>query len=571
LIVEDNLADFVLIREALSANPSPVELVHVERLCDAELKLVEQNFDVVLLDLSLPDSHGLDSLTRLLGAITTCPPIVVMTGLDDETVALRAVQAGAQDYLVKGQLDPRTLMRILRSAMERHRMMRDLDSAKRREHHLATHHPLTELPNRYLFYDRLEQALAGARRNGKCVAVLFLDIDRFKSINDTLGHGVGDQILQEVARRLCQTVRSSDTAAHLAGDEFTVILSEISKAVDAAKVVQNITEALGRPFELENRELDVTASIGVAVFPDDGEDAETLINNADTAMYQAKKDGRNGHRFYASEMHDRARERMALENDLRGALERNELRLYYQPKVHGATGEIVAAEALIRWLHPKRGMVPPLDFIPLAEETRMIDPIGEWVIHEACRQKRAWQDAGLLPLAVSVNVSPLQFVHSDLVSMIRNSLETFGLRGDCLELEITESCLMNDVSQAIETLMTIKALNVEISLDDFGTGYSSLSVLQRLPLDTLKIDRSFVCDSTTDPDAAMITSAIISLANNLDLKIVAEGVEDADQCGFLLDLGAPIMQGYLFSPPLPADDFEALLRRGPIRPEKLKP
>ncbi|QGZ42189.1 PAS domain S-box-containing protein/diguanylate cyclase (GGDEF)-like protein [Pseudoduganella flava] len=433
---------------------------------------------------------------------------------------------------------------------------------EQRIRHIAHHDALTGLPNRMLLQDRLAQAIAYANRTGRQMWVLLIDLDRFKFVNDSLGHKAGDQLLQTIAGRLRASVRETDTVARLSGDEFVAILSEHPDETLSPEVVGRIMRSLAQPMTLEGKEFFVTCSIGVAAYAADGTPAQHLIEHADIAMYSAKKLGRNCWQFYQSAMNDEAQERLRIEGALRSAVERNEFVLHYQPQVDLATGRIVGMEALLRWQHPELGMVPPQRFIGLAEETGLIVPIGAWVMRTACAQAKAWQDAGLPPLRVAVNLSARQFAQPDLVASIEAVLAETGLPPACLDLELTESLFVDDVAQAVELLHQLKALGVKMSIDDFGTGYSSFSYLRTFPIDVLKIDRSFIADIASDADEAAIVVSIIALARNLKLRVIAEGVEAQGQLDFLRAHGCDEMQGYYFSRPVPAGEFEQLLKSG---------
>jgi len=447
----------------------------------------------------------------------------------------------------------RELLESSRDALERAVAERtaELQEANARARHLADHDALTGLPNRRLLEDRLTQALALSYRNRKQTAVMFVDLDRFKAINDSLGHAVGDIVLKEVAQRLVRQLRLGDTICRIGGDEFIVVLPELKRAADAAHVAQKVLEQLSQPFAAEQRDLIVTPSIGIAVFPDDGRDAETLIRNSDAAMYHAKELGRANYQFFTAEMNQAASRRLALEADLRRALGKDELRVYYQPIVDAKTGLIAAHEALARWQHPERGLVEPGEFIQLAEESGMILKLGEWVLRQACRWATFIGVERGLP--VSVNLSPRQFNDPKLVQTVSAALRETGLPARLLQLEITESTAMQYTDVTLATLNRLKALGVSIAIDDFGTGYSSLSYLKRFPVDLLKIDRSFTGELPADPDQCAIVSAIIALAHALELQVIAEGVESEEQRAFLESCGCDLIQGHLTGAPLDAD------------------
>jgi diguanylate cyclase (GGDEF)-like protein/PAS domain S-box-containing protein len=432
---------------------------------------------------------------------------------------------------------------------------------EQRVHHVAQHDVLTGLPNRSLLQDRLGQAVAYATRSGHPVWVMLIDLDRFKYVNDSMGHKAGDVLLMTVAARLRGSLRDTDTVARLSGDEFVVILSQHEDQPLSSDIVQRVMDSVAQPVMLGPKEFFVTCSIGVAAYPSDGTPAESLIEHADIAMYCAKKAGRNNFQFYTPAMNEESLERVRIESALRNALERNELVLHYQPQVDLKTGQIVGMEALIRWKHPELGMVPPSRFVGVAEDTGLIVPIGAWVMRTACAQNKAWQDAGLGRLRVAVNLSARQFSATELLPGIEQVLRDTGLDPSCLELELTESLFMSDVTPAVELLHRMKALGIKLSIDDFGTGYSSFSYLSRFPIDVLKIDRSFVNDITHDANDAAIVASIIALAHNLRLSVIAEGVETAEQLDYLRHQGCDEMQGYYFSRPLPAQEFEQLLRQ----------
>ncbi|MEO7494044.1 MAG: EAL domain-containing protein, partial [Massilia sp.] len=432
--------------------------------------------------------------------------------------------------------------------------------SEQRIHHVAQHDVLTGLPNRSLLQDRLEQAVAYSERCSRAVWVMLIDLDRFKFVNDSMGHKAGDVLLVTVAARLRNALRDTDTVARLSGDEFVVILTQYEDEVLSLDVVQRLMDSVAQPVMLGSKEFFVTCSIGVAVYPTDGAPADSLIEHADIAMYRAKKLGRNNFQFYTPAMNEEALERVRIESALRNALERNEFVLHYQPQVNLASGQIVGMEALIRWRHPELGMVSPVRFIGVAEETGLIVPIGAWVMRTACMQTKAWQDAGLGKLRVAVNLSARQFGAPNLIADIAAVLGASGLPPESLDIELTESLFMSDVNLAVELLHNMKTLGVNLSIDDFGTGYSSLSYLSRFPIDVLKIDRSFVADISHDVNDAAIVASIIALAHNLKLSVIAEGVETEAQLDYLRRQGCDEMQGYFFSRPLDAEQFEQLLR-----------
>jgi len=440
----------------------------------------------------------------------------------------------------------------------------DISDRKRAEgriHHLAFFDSLTNLPNRALFGQLADQAMIESRRKDSHGAFLFIDLNRFKPINDTLGHEVGDRVLQEIANRFRNCLRGADVVCRLGGDEFVVGLFDITTRDHAGLVAQKLLASLDDPIIIDDGELKLGAAIGVSVYPEDGTDAETLLRLADIAMYRAKETGPDAFTFYSQDMNVRAVDRLNVENGLRRAIARDELKLYYQPKVNIATGAIIGAEALVRWLHPERGMVPPSEFIPVAEESGLIVHIGTWVMEAACKQARTWLDAGFPPMHIAVNLSARDF-SIGLPQRVDQLLKDHGIGPEWLELEITEGMLMNNTETVITMMNEISALGIALSLDDFGTGYSSLSYLKRFPIDTLKIDRSFVINIPDDGNDCAIAGAIISMSKQLKHNVIAEGVETLDQLAFLKSLGCDEIQGYLFSPPVPPEKFEAMVRAG---------
>jgi diguanylate cyclase (GGDEF)-like protein len=436
--------------------------------------------------------------------------------------------------------------------------------ADERIEYLASHDGLTDLPNRELFNGLLRHTIDAARRNARAFALLFIDLDRFKIINDSLGHDAGDLLLVEVARRLRGALRASDVVARLGGDEFVVILEETSDRNDIEQIAGHLLSIVGQPMQLSGHECHTTASIGIAVYPENGADAATLTKNADIAMYLAKEDGKNGFRFFSGEIKAQSIERLRLETELRRAVARQQFSLHYQPKVDMESGQITGVEALLRWKHPELGLVSPAQFIPLAEETGLIVPIGRWVMREACAQNMAWQRRGLRPVSMAVNLSPRQFADEQLLHDVDEAIAASGMSPVLLQLEVTESMVMRNVTRAVRVLDAIQSRGIRLAIDDFGTGYSSMSLMKQFPIDTIKIDRSFVRDLPRDSEDQAIAQAIISMGKALGMTVVAEGVETAEQHAFLRDHRCDEIQGFLFSKPLPPRELEKLLRTEPL-------
>jgi diguanylate cyclase len=546
LLIEDSPDDACLTKEMLSESGNVLfDLTHVERMGLALKKLSAQSFDVVLLDLSLPDANGLESISQLR-TVSPDIPLVVLSGWADESIAIQALREGAQDYLVKGQASGHLLIRSVRYAIERKR-------SEDRLAYLANFDQLTGLANRSLFRERLARALDRSKRQEQPVYAIYVDLDGFKETNDTRGHAVGDRLLKAVGERLRSCLRTVDTVARIGGDEFSAVLEGVRRASDAVTIAIKVLEVLAQPFSLDDTEIFVTASIGLAAYPDDAGDMEALLRCADMAMYEAKAQGGNAVQLYAAGTGPQNAGRGALGNDLRRALAKGEFCLYYQPQIDLSTGRTIGVEALIRWRHPERGLLTPGSFIGAAEENGLIVQIGRWVMHVACAQYRVWLDQGLLPECAAINLSPRQFRDRDLIETVARALASNDLPPQHLEVELTENFLLENTHERINTLSELKALGIRVSLDDFGTGYSSLRYLKVLPLDRLKIDQSFVGGLTTASKDDAIVSTIIRLARSLGLDVLAEGVETEAQRSFLGDHGCEAIQGYLISPPLNVD------------------
>jgi diguanylate cyclase (GGDEF)-like protein len=564
LFVGANAADTDLIRALLHATTvRSFEVSQAPSLSGALELLEADQVDVMLLDVG-------DGTERDFAAVSQARvrsplvPVVLLSDSDDDELAHRAVDAGARGYLLKPALSTGLLVWSLQHAIRNQRIFLELNIARERARQLAAYDPLTGLANRSLFGDRLEQAVSSARRSRQKLAVLFLDLDRFKLINDSLGHVAGDALLRSVAQRLRACLRKSDTGARLGGDEFAILLTNLSKDQDAAHVAEKLLGLLRRPVRIGDEEHMITASIGIATFPKDAGNAEDLLKRADTAMYHAKSAGRDRHAFYTEGMNSEVLEHAALENQLRSALEGGELLLHYQPVVDVVRGRVIGAEALIRWMHPELGLVLPAEFLRLAEDTRLIVPIGEWVLRTACDQAAVWQTEGHEGFRMAVNVSSQQFQPDTFVASVQRALDETGLRAESLELELTERSLLHDTRRTLAQFAILKQIGVRMSIDDFGTGYSALAYLKQLPVDVLKIDRSFVRAVTTDPADATITQTIIRMAQALNLSTIAEGVETLEQMQLLASYGCSRMQGYLFGEPVEANALAELLGAPPF-------
>ncbi|HYR77093.1 MAG TPA: EAL domain-containing protein [Pyrinomonadaceae bacterium] len=566
LIIDDDDQIRSLLSELLKAEYECVDVSSAEEALEV-LKTI--NFDLVISDIQMGGISGLDLVPRILKD-TPDTVVVMISGQQTVDSAIEAMRVGAFDYITK-PLDLRHVQAAVRRAQAQHQLLsekrqyenhlEELVAERTAEiEHLAFYDRLTDLPNRLLFADRCAQALASAQRSHRPVGVLLVSLDRFKTVADTLGHAAGDIVLSEAAARLQTCVSEADTVARFDGEEFALLLTQIAEAGDLADVSLAVSEALKEPFRLGDQVVYVTTSIGISVSPFNGEDSNTVLRNAGAALYRAKQQGGNDYQFYAADMNAQAVERLALENSLRSAVENNEFITYYQPVVNLVSSEVVGLEALVRWQHPELGLLPPARFIGLAEDTGQIMDIGECVMRTACAQTRLWQDDGLGRLRIAVNISARHFQQKNFLDRLRQVLGDTRLDPTCLELELTETSIMENGESAVRLLNEIRNLGVKIAIDDFGTGYSSLGYLKRLPIDTLKLDQSFVNGATTDPDDAALVMAIVTLAHNLRLKVVAEGIETAEQLAFLRLLRCDEGQGYLFSKPVTHDVFASSLR-----------
>lgn len=581
LIVDDEpLVRSVLI-DVLSENYECAEAASAE---EALALLNTETFNLVISDINMTGISGLQMIPQIR-ELAPDTIVIMISGEQKIDNAIRALRGGAFDYItkpftfehieavVRRALEHQSL-RLTKKLYENHleelvtartaelrEQIIERQRAEEKVNRMAYYDSLTKLPNPTLFKNRLKHELFSLNGSLQKTAIIFLALDRFKNVNDTLGHEIGDRLLRGAARRLTNSIRKTDTAAYFGAAEFALLLTNVGGAEDAVKIAQNIKNALLLPFDCGEHELYVTASLGISLSPDDGGDCQTLLQNAGTALYRARQKGGDTCRFYTSDMHEIAVKRLSLENNLRHALERDEFILHYQPQVDARSGRFSGMEALVRWQHPQLGLVPPNDFIPIAEDTGLIIPLGEWILRTACRQNAAWHRAGLAALSVSVNLSLRQFQQTDLVETVNRTLAAAGLEPEYLELELTESSIMNDAEQTIETLRELKRLGIKISLDDFGTGYSCLSRLKTLPLDALKIDRAFVRNIAADSNDVAIVKTIVTLSRNLKLRTIAEGVETEEQSNVLSALGCDDFQGYLFGRPIPAETFELLLRK----------
>ncbi|MDR4503029.1 MAG: EAL domain-containing protein [Nitrospirales bacterium] len=547
LLVDDDLDDGTLILEMIKDGlGTQFTFTQATSLREAFTLFQQSTFDILLLDLDLPQSLGLDTLRQLRQAHPSSA-ILILSGLEDEALAVQAVQNGAQDYLIKGQVNSHALSRAIRYAVERHRVHEQVTYQAHYDH-------LTGLANRGLFHERLHYALARCNRNDTAIALLFLDLDQFKAINDTFGHAYGDMVLKTVASRLKKCIREVDTGVRMGGDEFAILLDEISSVENVGMIAQRLIDLVSQPMMVQDHELHVTCSIGATIYPWDCAKAQDLLKHSDTAMYRAKAQGGNNFQFYTAGMQNSPLDGNTIDVELRRALTKGEFLLHYQPQLDLRTRQIIGMEALLRWQHPYQGMIGPMDFIPKAEESGLIVPIGEWVLHTASAQLKKWESEGLPISPVSVNLSARQVHKRSLPAAIESILQETQLDPQFLRVELTESFLINESPSTLSTLQELKAMGVRIYIDDFGVGYASLRYLKAFPLDGLKLDQSLIHDINTDTNNAAIVRAIIALSNTLGLTIIAEGVETESQADLLAEFGCDIIQGYWVTPPMPAHE-----------------
>ena len=555
LLVEDDEADARFLRASLARNKgTTLEITHVTRLNDGLALLKSTQFDVVLLDLHLPDASG-EICVREIQRVSSTTPIVVLSGQDSEEYAIDILNQGVQDYLVKWDQEGKSILRSIRYAIERKR-------TELRLNHLANYDLLTQIPNRNYFVDYLKKAVSRAQRNRKLLGLLFLDLDRFKGVNDTLGHHFGDKLLSSVSKRITETVREGDVVARMGGDEFAVLLEDLRDTHAAEAVARKLIRSLSAPYEIENRSISLTISIGVTIFPKDRGSPEALVKNADIAMYQAKAAGRNGLKFFTESMYAQIAHQHAVVQEIQRAIGTDEFFLLYQPQFRLSDKRLDGAEALIRWNRPGHGLSMPNEFIGIAEESGQIVPLGYWVIEEAFSQSASWQYAEQAPHRIAINISPQQIQRPTFYTKLKRLISAHRINPENIELEVTEGCLVQDVHFVEKSLRRLKDLGFTLAIDDFGTGQSCLDYLRRFPIDTLKIDRSFVKDIGVNKHGPAICRAILSLADSLDMDTVAEGIENEEQLDFLVQNGCRRAQGYYFGRPVGSD--ELMMRFGAV-------
>lgn len=547
LLVEDNPKEALVIKNMLKEGlQNQFTLTHSRSLSNA-LDLIQQNqFQAIILDSHLPDGKSFESIPQFL---QFCPdaPILILSSVEEEEQAIQAVKSGVQDYLIKGQTSSSTLCRAVRYAMERQR-------ATQRITQLAHYDHLTGLANRGLFYERLNCAVARCHRNDTAIALMFLDLDHFKDINDTLGHDCGDSLLKTVAARIKKCIREIDTGVRLGGDEFAVLLEQIVSIEDVASIAQRILQLLAQPVIIKQHQLHVTGSLGITIYPWDSANPQELLSHADAAMYRAKAQGGNTHQFYTAGMKTAGLDRSTLEMELSRALSKEEFLLHYQPQMNLCTKQVIGMEALLRWHHPYQGLIGPNHFIPQAEENGMIIPIGEWVLRTASKQAKYWEKQGFPAPHVAVNLSARQIHQGNLPALMQDILKHSHLDPEHLKLELTETFLIHETEETIQTLRELKAMGIHLYIDDFGAGYASLRYLKSFPIDGIKLDQSLIQNLPHSTNDAAIVMAVISLAKAIGLQVIAEGVESQEQVDFLEEYGCDAMQGYWIAPPLPANE-----------------
>jgi len=557
LLVEDNADDALWVQQALAyLGEFSLQCIHHETLTAALLHIEQQEVDVILTNLSVSDCPGLDSFHQLR---TKAPdtPILVLSGINDEAMAVAAVKLGAQDYLIKDHVTKDSLHRSIRYSIERNRSQQHLA-------YLAHYDQLTGLPNRGWFIHRFGEAIQRARQSEQLVALLFVDLDHFKDINDSIGHHAGDVLLKRVADRLRQCLRECDTVSRMGGDEFSLVLEDIASIQQVSTVAKRILHNLAEPFLIENQEIFTSASVGITIFPFDDNAEGALLQHADIAMYQAKHQGGNTYRYYLGGMGAQVASRSSLANDLRQGLAKEEFFLHYQPLVDLHTSRIIGLESLVRWQHPTRGLIPPGQFIPIAEQIGFIGQLGQWVLQKACTDMGTISQDGVAEIRVAVNVSGRQFRNKNLVEKIQKVLDQSEIAPGMLELELTENVLMDDSSNQTATLDKIKKMGVKISIDDFGTGYSSFRYLQTFPIDTLKIDRSFIQDLPHNGHNASLVASMIDMGHSMGLTVLAEGVETEEQAQFLKAHDCDRAQGFFFARPQSLDALMPVLKNAQV-------